>query len=52
MYGQSKAAAVHHVIEDGRDLENFPAQLIAPLNGELQWFMDEAAGSQLKSKMA
>lgn len=52
VYGQSKAEAVRHVIEDGRDIENFPAQLIAPLNGELQWFVDETAGLLLKNKMA
>lgn len=48
VYGQSKAAAVHHVIEDVRDIENFPAQLIAPVDGELQWFIDKAAAAKLK----
>lgn len=48
VYGQGKAIAVHHIIEDKRDIENFPAQLIAPVDGELQWFMDEAAAAELK----
>lgn len=48
VYGQGKAIAVHHVIEDKRNVENFPAQLIAPVDGELQWFMDEAAAAELK----
>jgi 6-phosphogluconolactonase len=48
VYGQGKAEAVHHVIEDNRDIENFPAQLIAPIDGELEWFIDEAAAAKLK----
>ena len=49
VYGEAKALAVHHVIEDARDIDSFPAQLIAPVDGELQWFMDEAAAAQLKN---
>jgi 6-phosphogluconolactonase len=48
VYGQGKAAAVKNVIENEPDIENFPAQLIAPANGTLQWFMDEAAASSLE----
>lgn len=48
VYGQGKAAAVKNVIENEPDIENFPAQLIAPANGTLQWFMDEEAASSLK----
>ena len=48
VYGDAKATAVHHVIEDKRDIENFPAQLIAPSDGELQWFIDKAAAAKLK----
>lgn len=46
-YGKEKAEAVNHVIKDKKDINNFPAQLIAPQNGELQWFLDEAAASNL-----
>lgn len=51
VYGEAKAEAIHHVIEGSRDIENFPAQLIAPAEGELQWFMDETAAAQLKNKI-
>ena len=49
VYGQGKAAAVKNVIENATNIENFPAQLIAPANGTLQWFMDQAAASSLQS---
>ena len=52
VYGHAKAIAVHHVIEDAKDIENFPAQLISPVNGELKWFMDNAAAAQLKNSIA
>ncbi|MGZ3766441.1 MAG: 6-phosphogluconolactonase [Mucilaginibacter sp.] len=47
VYGEGKAIAVHHVIEDERDPENYPAQLIKPQSGNLQWFLDTAAASKL-----
>ncbi len=49
VYGEAKAVAVHHVIEDKQDIDNFPAQLIKPIEGELQWFLDKAAASNLKN---
>lgn len=49
VYGQEKADAVHHVLEDEFDLEKYPAQGINPLKGELHWFLDEAAASLLES---
>jgi len=48
VYGEGKAIAVHHVLEDSRDIENYPAQLIAPINGDVQWFLDTAAAANLK----
>jgi 6-phosphogluconolactonase len=48
VYGEGKAEAVHHVIEDKKDIENYPAQLIKPTDGDLQWFLDTAAASLLK----
>ena len=51
VYGEGKAAAVHHVIEDAMDINEFPAQLIKPVNGELQWFLDEAAASKLTKSL-
>jgi len=50
VYGQGKAEAVHHVIEDKTNIEEYPAQLIKPSDGDLQWFMDESAAAQLKNK--
>jgi 6-phosphogluconolactonase len=50
VYGEGKAIAVHHVLEDDEDIEDFPAQLIDPIVGEMQWFLDEAAASMLKNK--
>ena len=47
VYGKGKAEAVHHVIEDKEDINDFPAQLIKPASGELQWFLDKDAASML-----
>ena len=47
VYGESKAIAVKQVIEDNKDVEHFPAQLIQPVSGELEWFLDEAAARAL-----
>jgi 6-phosphogluconolactonase len=47
VYGKEKAEAVHHVIEDQKDIKHFPAQLIKPVNEELQWFLDESAASRI-----
>lgn len=48
VYGEGKAEAVHHVLEDDEDIEEYPAQLIEPIVGEIQWFLDEAAAGLLK----
>jgi 6-phosphogluconolactonase len=50
VYGTGKAIAVHHVIEDDEDIEEYPAQLIEPIVGEIEWFLDEAAAANLKNK--
>lgn len=47
VYGADKAAAVQSVINGPRDIEEYPAQLIAPTEGEAHWFLDEAAATQL-----
>ena len=49
LYGAGKADAVYHILEDERNIEAYPAQLIKPTNGELHWFMDEGAAGKLKS---
>ena len=48
VYGGGKAEAVHHILEDERNIEAYPAQLIKPLDGTLAWFMDEAAASRVR----
>jgi 6-phosphogluconolactonase len=48
VYGEGKAIAVHHVLEDDEDIELYPAQLIEPITGEIQWFLDEAAAANLQ----
>jgi len=50
VYGDGKAEAVHHVIEDKTDIENYPAQLIKPEDGDLEWFLDHGAAALLKKK--
>lgn len=50
VYGEGKAIAVHHILEDDEDIENYPAQLIEPIVGEIEWFLDRAAASLLKTR--
>jgi 6-phosphogluconolactonase len=50
VYGEGKAIAVHHVLEDEEDIEEYPAQLIEPIVGEIEWFLDEAAAANLEDK--
>jgi 6-phosphogluconolactonase len=50
VYGEGKAIAVHHVLEDDEDIEEFPAQLIEPIVGEIEWFLDTAAAGLLRNK--
>lgn len=49
VYGQGKAEAVQHIIENKWEPEKFPAQLIKPESGELHWFLDETAATLLKN---
>ncbi|MBK0379794.1 6-phosphogluconolactonase [Mucilaginibacter segetis] len=50
VYGEGKAEAVKHIIEDDKDIEEYPAQLIVEKpDGDLQWFLDESAASKLSS---
>ena len=47
VFGSSKAEAVRHILKDTKNIEEYPAQLIHVENGELQWFVDEAAAGEL-----
>lgn len=46
-FGEGKANALQAILEAEKDITKYPAQLIKPLNGEVQWFIDEAAASKL-----
>jgi 6-phosphogluconolactonase len=43
--GQAKAQAVWNVLKGPRDVDKFPAQVVAPERGELIWLLDKAAAS-------
>jgi 6-phosphogluconolactonase len=45
--GEKKASVLKEIMGDQNE-QNYPAQLIQPLNGELHWFLDEAAATYLK----
>ncbi len=46
--GKKKADIVHRVLEGVYQPEVLPAQIIKPLNGELNWFLDKDAAQKLK----
>ncbi|MEO6547134.1 MAG: 6-phosphogluconolactonase [Ferruginibacter sp.] len=48
VYGKAKAAAVQTILEGMPDIENFPAQLIQPEDGDLEWFLDKDAAAEIK----
>ena len=48
--GQGKAAAVKDVLEGPRDPDRFPAQIVAPHDGEVIWMLDTAAASLLSRR--
>jgi len=47
VFGEDKASAVSEVLTGRRNSDHYPAQLIDPLDGELEWFIDSDAGSKL-----
>ncbi len=49
VYGADKAEAVQQVLEGELNIEQYPAQLISPINGEVDWFLDEAAAGLLEN---
>lgn len=50
VYGAGKAEAVHHAIEGEKNHHLYPAQLIEAEDGEVFWFIDEAAAEKLSNK--
>ena len=48
--GEAKASVLKEVIEGKFEPAKYPAQIIKPANGELHWFVDEAAAKLLSNK--
>lgn len=49
-FGSNKANALQHILNDTvKKPEAYPAQLIAPTSGNLDWFIDDQAAALLKS---
>jgi 6-phosphogluconolactonase len=46
--GDKKAHALHEVLEGSYNPDVYPSQIIKPSSGELHWFVDEAATTQLE----
>jgi 6-phosphogluconolactonase len=45
--GSGKAAILHRVLYGARDIDELPAQVIAPHGGRLLWMVDAAAAAEL-----
>ncbi|WP_161889000.1 6-phosphogluconolactonase [Pontibacter russatus] len=50
VYGAGKANAVQQVLEGERNITKYPAQLVQPQQGDVHWFLDEAAAALLRNK--
>ena len=48
VYGAAKAYAVKNVLEGVEDILHYPAQMIHPGDGALDWFLDTAAAGKIK----
>jgi 6-phosphogluconolactonase len=49
--GSAKADALHGVLDGPHDPNRYPVQLVAPTDGELHWFIDEAAAAKLARRV-
>jgi len=47
VYGVAKATAVKNVIEGTEDNLHYPAQMIHPVDGALDWFLDTTAAAKI-----
>ena len=47
--GEKKAGVLKEVLEGEKIPSKFPAQIIAPVEGELHWFLDKAVTKELKA---
>jgi 6-phosphogluconolactonase len=48
--GASKADALHGVFDGPREPETYPIQLVAPVDGELHWLIDQPAAAKLSRR--
>ena len=48
--GANKAQAVKNALEGPRDPDKYPAQIVAPENGDVIWVLDTAAASLLSNR--
>jgi 6-phosphogluconolactonase len=48
LFGPGKAPAVEKVLKGVSDIEQYPAQLIQPVDGKIAWYMDEAAAGNIQ----
>ena len=48
VYGAGKSAAVHNIIHGEKNIEEYPAQLIEPANGEVYWVLDKASAGVVR----
>ncbi|MGY4384394.1 6-phosphogluconolactonase [Pedobacter sp. UYP24] len=50
VFGEAKAVAIKHVLDDQtKNTSLYPSQLIAPVSGNITWFIDNQAASLLDS---
>ncbi len=47
-FGSAKAHALYQVIRGPHNPELYPSQIINPIQGELHWFVDDAAAEELR----
>jgi 6-phosphogluconolactonase len=50
--GADKAAALKAVLESNESADLYPSKRIHPVNGKLEWLVDEAAAQQLRARSA
>jgi 6-phosphogluconolactonase len=49
--GENKAERLAEVLRDEREPERLPSQLINPVDGSLEWFVDKSASAHLPSSL-
>jgi 6-phosphogluconolactonase len=47
-FGNNKSNALFEVLKGAKNIDQYPSQTIQPVNGELHWFVDEAAAGRLQ----